>query len=157
MPDPRPSSRALALAAAVCGTMLATLGLAATGTSTLGTCGKINVNAKQGGAKFPKGGAGTTKLTDVTITVDGCDMEIKANSIQTTSLDLDDSDWTLNGNVRIRADGTLFGERILDSSGLPAFDRAVERAVNKCGKVSPPPETMRDIVEEEGVGILFKP
>jgi lipopolysaccharide transport protein LptA len=84
--------------------MLATLGFAATGSSTLGTCGKINVNAKQGGAKFPKGGAGTTKLTDVTITVDGCDMEIKANTIQTTSLDLDDSDWTLNGNVRIRAD-----------------------------------------------------
>lgn len=104
MADPRPSSRrrAQSLVAAVCATMFATLGFAAAGPSTLGTCGKINVNAKKGGAQF-KGG-GSTQLTDVTITADGCDMEIKANSIQTTSLDLEDSDWTLNGNVRIRSD-----------------------------------------------------
>ncbi len=31
-------------------------------------------------------------------------MEIKANTVSTTSLDMDDSDWTLNGNVRIRSD-----------------------------------------------------
>ena len=115
MADLRPSNRAKPLAAAACSVTLVALvfaldlagiapALAATGGSTLFTRGKINVNAKQGGAKFPKGGAGTTQLTDVTITVDGCDMEIKANSIQTTSLDLNDSDWTLNGNVRIRSD-----------------------------------------------------
>jgi len=102
MADPRPSKRAQAFVAAVCATIFATLGFAAAGPSTLGTCGKINVNAKKGGAQF-KGG-GSTQLTDVTITADGCDMEIKANSIQTTSLDLEDSDWTLNGNVRIRSD-----------------------------------------------------
>jgi lipopolysaccharide transport protein LptA len=31
-------------------------------------------------------------------------MEIKANSVSTTSLDMDDSNWTLDGNVRIRSE-----------------------------------------------------
>ncbi len=75
-----------------------------TGPSTFGNCGKITVDSKKGGAKFPKGGAVPRASTDVTITVDGCDMEIKANTRQTTSLDLDDSNWTLNSNVRIRSD-----------------------------------------------------
>lgn len=104
--------------------MLATLGLAGvapalaapTATSPLGNCGKIKVDAKKGGAQFAKGAAGTTSLTDVTITADGCDMEIKANRIETTSLDLDDSDWTLNGNVRIRSD---------DQQSKLSSDRAV--------------------------------
>jgi lipopolysaccharide transport protein LptA len=114
MPEFRPSRRTRSLVAAVCGTMLATLGLAGVtpalaaattgGNSPFGNCGKINVNAKKGGAQFAKGTSGTTSLTDVTITAEGCDMEIKANRIETTSLDLDDSDWTLNGNVRIRSD-----------------------------------------------------
>lgn len=92
------------------GTVLAPLALAgapptlaATGPAAFGNCGKINMVAKNGGAKFPKGSAGSTSFNDVTITVDGCDMEIKANTVNATSLDLDDSSWTLNGNVRIRS------------------------------------------------------
>jgi lipopolysaccharide transport protein LptA len=104
MADLRPSRRTQLVVAALCATMFATVGFTATGSSTFGNCGKFKVDAKNGGAKFPKGGTGTTQLNDVTITADGCDMQIKANSISTTSLDMADSDWTLNGNVRIRSD-----------------------------------------------------
>ena len=111
MAAPRPSRRNASFAAAVSGTVLVALAFAgsapvlgAPASSTFGNCGKLNVDAKKGGAKFPKGGAGSTSLTDVTITADGCDMEIKARTVSTTSLDLDDSDWTLDGNVRIRSE-----------------------------------------------------
>ncbi|MEJ0037424.1 MAG: LptA/OstA family protein [Gammaproteobacteria bacterium] len=111
MPDPRPSRRATPLALAVSGMVLAALGLAgvaparaATGDSTLTNCGKIEIDSKNGGAKFPKGSAGTLSLADVTITVAGCGMEIKAKSAHTTSLDIEDSNWTLDGNVRIKSD-----------------------------------------------------
>jgi lipopolysaccharide transport protein LptA len=111
MAAPRPSKRNASLAAAVSGTALVVLAfagsapvLAAPASATLGNCGKLNVDAKKGGAKFPKGGAGSTSLIDVTITADGCDMEIKARSVSATSLDLDDSDWTLDGDVRIRSE-----------------------------------------------------
>lgn len=102
-----PSKRASLLAAAACGTVLAGIApthAATNPASTFSNCGKFNVDSKKGGAKFPKGGAGTISLVDVTITAEGCDMEIKANTVSTTSLDMEDSNWTLNGNVRIRSD-----------------------------------------------------
>ncbi len=110
MAAPAPGKRATLLAAAACGTVLALLvGIpsahAATDpSSTFGDCRKFNVDSRKGGAKFPKGGAGTINLVDVIITGEGCDMEIRANSLSTTSLDFNDSNWTLDGNVRIRSD-----------------------------------------------------
>lgn len=111
MAAPGPSRRRVTLlAAAVSGSALAMLAgtapthAATSPTSTFSNCGKLNVDSSRGGAKFPKGGSGTISLVDVTITAEGCDMEIKANTVSTTSLDLDDSSWTLDGNVRIRSD-----------------------------------------------------
>jgi lipopolysaccharide transport protein LptA len=112
MPAPRRSSRRpVSLAAAASGTLLAALCLAvtvpvgaATGASSFADCGKITVDSKNLGAKFPKGGDATTTFNDVTIKVAGCGMEIKARRGETTSLDTNDSDWTLDGNVRIRSD-----------------------------------------------------
>lgn len=111
MAAPAPGKRATLLAAAACGTVLAMLAgvpsaaqAATDASSTFGDCRKFNVDSRKGGAKFPKGGAGTINLVDVIITGEGCDMEIRANSLSTTSLDFDDSNWTLDGNVRIRSD-----------------------------------------------------
>jgi lipopolysaccharide transport protein LptA len=112
MPVPRRSRRRpVTLGVAACGTLLAALSLAAsvparaaTGPSTFADCGKITVDSKNLGAKFPKGRDATTTFNDVTIKVAGCGMEIKARRGETTSLDTNDSDWTLDGNVRIRAD-----------------------------------------------------
>lgn len=59
--------------------------------------------------------------------------------------------------VRVRPDGKLFGTEILTKSGLPAFDRSVERAIHRCGKVSKPPDILRDMVGKDGIEILFKP
>jgi TonB family protein len=59
--------------------------------------------------------------------------------------------------IKIRIDGTLGPSHLLESSGLPAFDSAVQRAVRLCGKVSPPPSEIRDIVLQEGLEIVFQP
>ena len=111
MAAPRPSSRARLLAVAASGTLLATLcvaawvpALAATGPSSFADCGKITVDSKDLGAKFPKGGDATTIFNDVTIKIAGCGMEIKARKAETTSIDTNDSNWTLDGNVRIRSE-----------------------------------------------------
>lgn len=59
--------------------------------------------------------------------------------------------------VRVQSDGKLFGIKLLKRSGLAAFDRAVERAVARCGKVSQPPQLLRDQVKSDGIEIVFKP
>jgi lipopolysaccharide transport protein LptA len=92
---------------------------AADSASTLGSCGRINLDSENGGAKFPKGGSGTISLANVTITADGCDMEIKANNVSTTSLDMNDSSWTLDGNVRIRSDQQ--GSRLSSDKAVVQF------------------------------------
>ena len=56
--------------------------------------------------------------------------------------------------VRVQPNGQLYGEKILRSSGLPAFDRAVERSIKRCGKVSPPPAEIRNL---DGLEIVFQP
>ncbi len=111
MPAPRPSSRVRPLALAASGALLATLSFAAwvparaaAGPASFADCGKITVNSKDLGAKFPKGGDATTIFNDVTIKIAGCGMEIKASKAETTSIDTNDSNWTLDGNVRIRSD-----------------------------------------------------
>jgi lipopolysaccharide transport protein LptA len=100
-------------AAAASATLFAALGVAASVSTraatdaapTFADCGTITVDSKEWGGKFPKGGTATTSFTGgVTIKVAGCNMEIKAARAETTSLDTDDSSWTLDGNVRIRAE-----------------------------------------------------
>lgn len=89
--------------------MIAALGLMAglpaayaAGSSTFDNCaGTITIDGIKGKTKFPKGGVTTTSLEKVTIT--GCDMEIKANTATSDTFDVKDSNWTLNGNVRIRS------------------------------------------------------
>jgi lipopolysaccharide transport protein LptA len=91
------------------GVMLASLGLmaaapaeSAAGSSTFDNCaGTITIDGRKGKTRFPKGGVTTTTLENVTIT--GCDMEIKANTATSDTFDVKDSNWTLNGNVRIRS------------------------------------------------------
>jgi lipopolysaccharide transport protein LptA len=108
-----PSSRVRPLAAAASAVLLAALSVAASVPTrgatdtppTFADCGTITVDSKEWGGKFPKGGTATTSFTGgVTIKVAGCNMEIKAARAETTSLDTDDSSWTLDGNVRIRAE-----------------------------------------------------
>jgi lipopolysaccharide transport protein LptA len=107
MPAHGPSRRATPIAVAVSGAALAVLGLVALApalgaASTFDNCNdKIKMDGKQGKASFPKDGEATTRFTNVTIT--GCDMEIKANTLSTTSLDVSDSNWQLDGDVHIRA------------------------------------------------------
>ncbi len=59
--------------------------------------------------------------------------------------------------VKIHADGRLFGTKLIEKSGLGAIDRAVEKAVKSCGKVSKPPELLRAVVATDGIEIIFKP
>jgi lipopolysaccharide transport protein LptA len=113
MPVPHPSNRVRPLVAAASAALLAASGLAASVSTraaadtppTFADCGTITVDSKKWGGTFPKGGTATTSFTGgVTIKVAGCDMEIKAARAETTSLDTNDSSWTLDGNVRIRAE-----------------------------------------------------
>jgi lipopolysaccharide transport protein LptA len=76
--------------------------VSAAGSSTFENCsGNITIDGRKGKTKFPKGGVTSTSLENVTIT--GCDMEIKANTATSDTFDVKDSNWTLNGNVRIRS------------------------------------------------------
>ncbi len=59
--------------------------------------------------------------------------------------------------LRIGGDGAFLEHKVTSSSGMDAFDRAVERAVVRCGKVSPPPQHMREQVREDGFEVEFKP
>ncbi|MBN1960290.1 MAG: cell envelope integrity protein TolA [Deltaproteobacteria bacterium] len=58
--------------------------------------------------------------------------------------------------LRIERDGTFIDHRIERSSGLKAFDRAVERAIKLCGKVSAPPKPLRERVRNDGIEVEFK-
>lgn len=111
MAAPRPSSRRIKpLAVAASSLLLATLGFAAwepalaqSGSSAF-NCGKITLESNDLGAKFPKGDVASTTFNVVTINAAGCGIQIKADRGETTSIDTDDSSWTLDGNVRIRSD-----------------------------------------------------
>ena len=103
-----PSRRAAPLAVALWGTVLATVSLAATeqaraaaASSTFENCNdKIKVVGDSLDTKFPKGNSSTT-LEKVKIT--GCDMEITANRASSNGFNVEDSSWTLDGNVHIRS------------------------------------------------------
>ncbi|KAK1548537.1 hypothetical protein Q3G72_029189 [Acer saccharum] len=59
--------------------------------------------------------------------------------------------------LHVQNNGKILDHRIQVSSGLPAFDRAVSRAVTRCNQVSPPPVAMRRQLQRDGVEITFKP
>lgn len=59
--------------------------------------------------------------------------------------------------VKVGPDGKFIDWAIEQASGLKAFDRAVRRAVRQCGKVSPPPDPIREQVKEDGIELVFKP
>jgi lipopolysaccharide transport protein LptA len=110
MAAPGPSSRATPLAVVLCGTVLAAVSLgvvapanaAAAASSTFENCtDKIQIAGNEGKAKFPKGATALATIEKVKIT--GCDMEITANRASATSFDVDNANWTLDGNVHIRS------------------------------------------------------
>jgi TonB family protein len=59
--------------------------------------------------------------------------------------------------IRVERDGSFIESKVERSSGVPAFDRAVERALKLCGRVSPPPAGMRDQVRNDGIEVEFQP
>lgn len=59
--------------------------------------------------------------------------------------------------VRVNGDGAFFDLNIEKGSGLRAFDSAVERAVKRCAKVSPPPKEIARQVREDGIEFDFQP
>jgi len=61
--------------------------------------------------------------------------------------------------VSVRVDGTgrLLDAKLLKPSGLKAFDRGVMRSVQQCGKISPPPEALKQEVAGDGLVIVFRP
>lgn len=59
--------------------------------------------------------------------------------------------------IRVQKDGTLFDFHIERGSGVPAFDRAVEKAIKRCGKVSPPPAELASQLHGDGVQLDFTP
>ncbi len=59
--------------------------------------------------------------------------------------------------VRISSSGKLSDYRIERSSGVSSFDRAVEKAIRRCGQVSRPPREIRKRIVKHGVEIEFQP
>ena len=57
--------------------------------------------------------------------------------------------------LQVDATGKLLGAKIVKASGLAAFDRAVLRSVQRCGKVSPPPKSLRQAVGSDGIEIVY--
>lgn len=104
MPLSRPSKRDAPLAAAVCAVAFAMSALPATAaegaaTADLSHCA-IDMDFDRANAKVSKSD-GSTELLNVVIKA--CDTEIRANHARTSSLDVDNSNWTFDGNVRIRS------------------------------------------------------
>lgn len=58
-------------------------------------------------------------------------------------------------HVRVNHDGSFFDIKIEKSSGLKPFDRAVDRAVKRCGKVSAPPKEIAEQVRTDGIEFEF--
>lgn len=59
--------------------------------------------------------------------------------------------------VRINADGSLASHQIIKSPGVVAFDQAVNRAITRCSKMSPPPAELARALHRDGIEINFKP
>ncbi len=59
--------------------------------------------------------------------------------------------------VRVAPDGRFIDHSLKRGSGMPVFDRATERAIVACGKVSPPPKELASDLRETGIEVTFKP
>ena len=59
--------------------------------------------------------------------------------------------------IWVSSRGKFVRHQIEGSSGVAAFDRAVEKAVQKCGGVSAPPSAIRKVVGRDGIEIVFRP
>ena len=59
--------------------------------------------------------------------------------------------------LRVLADGTFFDVKVEKLAGVAAFDRAVDKAIRRCGKVSPPPKEILDRIRTDGIEFEFKP
>ncbi|MEZ4270714.1 MAG: TonB family protein [Myxococcota bacterium] len=59
--------------------------------------------------------------------------------------------------MRVQADGRFTDIRVSESSGNAIFDAAAERALQRCGKVSPPPEVLRERVGTDGIVLGISP
>jgi TonB family protein len=57
--------------------------------------------------------------------------------------------------IYVQSDGRFMQHRLVKSSGMDAFDRAVIAAVTRCGQVDPPPKEIRNDVRTEGLLIAF--
>jgi len=64
---------------------------------------------------------------------------------------------TAGALVRVKPDGKFGSIEIVESSGNKRFDRLVERAVRRCGRVSAPPEPLRDTLKTDGFLFNFSP
>lgn len=58
--------------------------------------------------------------------------------------------------VRIEVDGRFIDNKILEGSGMAAFDEAVRRAVMRCGQVSAPPVPLRSTLRHDGIEVVFQ-
>lgn len=65
----------------------------------------------------------------------------------------------LSANVGIWVSnrGKFVRHQIERSSGVATFDRAIEKAIQKCGGVSAPPRAIRKMVTRDGLEIEFRP
>lgn len=103
-------------------------------------------------------------------TVSDLSLAILGNKYMTEIYDCLQSVWNVEGlyesqtaglsakiGIWVSSRGKFVRHQIEGSSGVASFDRAVEKAVQKCGGVSPPPKAIRKMVTRDGVEIEFRP
>ncbi len=59
--------------------------------------------------------------------------------------------------IRIGKVGELIETKLVQSSGNPLFDNAVLSAVKRAAPFSPPPGTLRTMLQKTGVPVEFTP
>lgn len=103
-------------------------------------------------------------------TVSDLSLAILGNKYMTEISDCLQSVWNVEGlsesqtaglsakiGIWVSSRGKFVRHQIEGSSGMAAFDRAVEKAVQKCGGVSAPPRAIRKVVSRDGIEIVFRP
>ncbi|MBT6488382.1 MAG: TonB family protein [Deltaproteobacteria bacterium] len=103
-------------------------------------------------------------------TVSDLSLAILGNKYMTEISDCLQSVWNVEGlsesqtaglsakiGIWVSSRGKFVRHQIEGSSGVAAFDRAVEKAVQKCGGVSAPPSAIRKVVGRDGIEIVFRP
>lgn len=57
----------------------------------------------------------------------------------------------------VQADGRITRHKLLETSGKPAVDAAVRRALQRCAKIAPPPAILQSMLRNEGIQFEFHP